>query len=88
MLPASLTAAVEQSRRALLRAIGQTPDLTFLRGRGNLGDHLIWAGTRQLLHGVPHREIGESELSDKHVLRTTAPSFSISPRSGGRVAGR
>jgi GT2 family glycosyltransferase len=50
------------SRRRLLAAIGAPPDLTFLRGVGNLGDELIYAGTRRLLAAVPHREAALDEL--------------------------
>ena len=41
--------AVEDSRDVLLRAIGEPEDLTFIRLYGNMGDELIYAGTRQLL---------------------------------------
>jgi GT2 family glycosyltransferase len=41
--------AIEHSRRAILEEIGDPPDLTVVRVRGNLGDDLIWAGTRELL---------------------------------------
>src|SRR3984885_6864877 len=43
--------AVEDSRDVLLRAIGEPEDLTFIRLYGNIGDDLIYAGTRQLLAG-------------------------------------
>ena len=38
--------AVEESRDVLLRAIGEPEDLTFIRLYGNIGDELIYAGTR------------------------------------------
>ena len=37
-------------------------DLTFVRGVGNLGDELIYAGTRRLLAGVPCREIALDQV--------------------------
>ena len=43
------TATVEASREAILEAIGDPPDLTFVRTAGNVGDALIHAGTRSLL---------------------------------------
>jgi GT2 family glycosyltransferase len=54
--------AVEDSRRRLLRAIDGAEDLTFLRGAGNLGDELIFAGTRRLLGGLAYREVPLAEL--------------------------
>ena len=45
---------VEESRSKLLRAVGQAPDVTFIRSYGNIGDQLIYAGTRQLLAEVPY----------------------------------
>ena len=38
--------AVEDSRDLLLGAIGEPEDLTFIRLYGNIGDELIYAGTR------------------------------------------
>ena len=55
--------AVEQSRRDILHEIGDADDLTFVRNLGNLGDHLIWAGTRELLGGHIYREIGVDEVA-------------------------
>ncbi|MBJ7354201.1 MAG: polysaccharide pyruvyl transferase family protein [Thermoleophilaceae bacterium] len=53
---------MEESRARLLDAIGPAPDLTFIRGIGNIGDEFIWAGTRELLAGHVYREIGLDEL--------------------------
>ena len=55
-------AAVGRSRDALLSEIGDAPDLTLVRGFGNVGDELIWAGTRALLDGHVYREIGIDDL--------------------------
>ena len=41
----------------MLRAVEGSRDLTFITGPGNLGDHLIHAGTRRLLSDVPYREV-------------------------------
>ncbi len=49
MKTASSLAAIEASRRLMLDQVSDTPDLTFVRGVGNRGDELIWAGTRQPL---------------------------------------
>lgn len=54
--------SVTQSRNALLAEIGDASDLTFVRGIGNRGDELIWAGTRELLRGRPYRELGLDDL--------------------------
>nr|MDP9122370.1 glycosyltransferase [Acidobacteriota bacterium] len=45
------------SRKALLAAVGGGGDVTFIRGTGNLEHELICAGTRQLLAGIPYREV-------------------------------
>ena len=63
MLASDVTAEVARSREALLAEIGAHPDLTFMRGIGNRGDELIWAGTRELLSGHVYREIGVDELA-------------------------
>jgi GT2 family glycosyltransferase/exopolysaccharide biosynthesis predicted pyruvyltransferase EpsI len=54
--------AVEASRSALLAELGDGRDVTFVRGLGNIGDELIWAGTRRLLEGRSYREISVEEL--------------------------
>src|SRR3954451_11106251 len=54
--------SVGASRAALLAEIGDRRELTFIRGHGNVGDQLIWEGTRQLLAGHVYREIGVDEL--------------------------
>ena len=51
-----------ESRARLLEAIGDAPDLTLVRGEGNLGDELILAGTWELLDNHVYREIGLEEL--------------------------
>ena len=47
----------EQGKQLILDAIEGAPDLTFVRGFGNIGDLLIHAGVRQLLAGVHYREV-------------------------------
>ena len=54
--------AVEESRDVLLRAIGEPEDLTFIRLYGNIGDELIYAGTRQLLARRFYKEVSVREL--------------------------
>src|SRR5689334_20091382 len=53
---------LERSRHELLTAVGDSSDLTFLRAWGNIGDELIYAGARQLLSVIPHREISIRNL--------------------------
>jgi hypothetical protein len=54
--------AVEDSRDALLGAIGEPEDLTFIRLYGNKGDDLIYAGTRQLLARRFYKEVSVRDL--------------------------
>ncbi len=49
---------LEKRRADLLSSLGGSRDVTFVRGAGNLGDELIWAGTRRLLLGIARREAG------------------------------
>lgn len=49
--------AIDASRRLILHEIGDPPDLTLVRGLGNRGDELIWAGARELLAERIYREI-------------------------------
>ncbi|MGH2960079.1 MAG: polysaccharide pyruvyl transferase family protein [Solirubrobacterales bacterium] len=55
--------AIDESRRALLDAIGPAPEMTLIRPFGNFGDELIWAGTRELLSGHVYREIGIDQVA-------------------------
>src|SRR5262249_31594889 len=55
--------AVQESRDVLLRAIGEPEDLTFIRLYGNIGDELIYAGTRQLLARRFYKEVGVRNIS-------------------------
>jgi exopolysaccharide biosynthesis predicted pyruvyltransferase EpsI len=54
--------AVQESRKVLLEAIGQPEDLTFVRLYGNIGDELIYAGTRQLLARRFFKEVSVRNL--------------------------
>ena len=54
--------AVEESRDVLLRTIGEPEDLTFIRLYGNIGDDLIYAGTRQLLARRFYKEVSVRNL--------------------------
>jgi hypothetical protein len=58
--------AIEASRQALLSSIGDASDVSFIRQWGNIGDDLIYAGTRQLLRDVPYREISVLALEGEH----------------------
>jgi len=62
MPPDSHLEHLQRSREEILGAIGEPPDLTFVRGTGNIGDQLSWAGTRGLLSEHAYQEIGVDEL--------------------------
>ena len=62
-LPPQHLERVERSRQEILQAIGEPGELVFVRGHGNNGDELIWAGARELLSGLSYREVGVDELS-------------------------
>jgi exopolysaccharide biosynthesis predicted pyruvyltransferase EpsI len=53
---------VKDSRDVLFRAIGEPENLTFIRLYGNVGDELIYAGTRQLLAQRFYREVSVRDL--------------------------
>lgn len=53
---------IESSRSRLLETLTGSRDITFVRSIGNVGDELIWAGTRRLLADVAYREVGIGEL--------------------------
>ncbi|MDQ0300696.1 exopolysaccharide biosynthesis predicted pyruvyl transferase EpsI [Salibacterium salarium] len=53
---------IQTSRKRLLTSIASAPDLTFIIPGGNIGDHLIWSGTRQLLDGKQYKEILKDEI--------------------------
>ncbi len=49
--------SIAESRQKLLREISGAPDITFIRAGGNVGDHLIHAGTRRLLAENSYEEV-------------------------------
>ncbi len=57
-------AGIEASRKKLLRAIAGAPNVTFIKSYGNIGDDLIYAGTRQLLSKISHVEVSGQNLED------------------------
>ncbi len=57
-----LPPGLEEQRNRILVLLEDAPDVTFFRGRGNLGDELIHAGTRRLLSGIPCREVGTWDM--------------------------
>lgn len=60
--PSSLVPdSIEQSRRRLLEPL-EEEGVTFVRSHGNLGDDLIYAGTRKLLAGVSYTEVEAKKL--------------------------
>jgi len=46
-----------ESRKKLLQAVGGEEDITFIRLFGNIGDDLIYAGTRKLLSTLNYTEL-------------------------------
>src|SRR6187549_268226 len=53
---APLAAEIEISRIKILAALSGENQFALIRGYGNIGDDLIYAGTRQLLAGFDYRE--------------------------------
>lgn len=53
---------LETSRSKLLDALAGASDVTLIRTFGNIGDHLIHAGTRRLLAGIAYREVSVLRL--------------------------
>ncbi len=51
------------TRARLLESVGPPGDVTFVRTLGNLGDQMIWAGTRRLLAGLMAREVDVFEAA-------------------------
>lgn len=48
---------IEVNRKKILNIIGAEEDITFFVSWGNIGDHLIWEGTRQLLSERNFKEV-------------------------------
>ncbi|MFC1664145.1 polysaccharide pyruvyl transferase family protein [Pseudomonadota bacterium] len=63
-LPSELYASILDSRTRILREVAEYSDVTFVRLRGNMGDHLIWAGARQLLRTINYREVPAETLGN------------------------
>ncbi len=61
--------SIAESRQKLLREISGSPDVTFIRVPGNIGDHLIHAGTRQLLTETFYEEVGVRRIRDTSIRR-------------------
>lgn len=61
----SLMPRFAESRDRILERIGTPDSITFIRGYGNIGDDLIYAGARQLLSKLHYDEVGLTEISDK-----------------------
>jgi hypothetical protein len=57
-----LANALAAQRDKLYSLIATASDVTFFRGRGNIGDDLIHAGTRQLLSNIKYREVGTWDM--------------------------
>ncbi len=59
--------SIPESRQRLLREVSNSPDVTFIRVPGNIGDHLIHAGTRQLLTETFYEEVGVQRLREASI---------------------
>jgi exopolysaccharide biosynthesis predicted pyruvyltransferase EpsI len=59
--PVLVPDSLERNRRRLLDLL-DAPEVTFVRSHGNLGDDLIYAGTRKLLAGVSYTEVEAKKL--------------------------
>ena len=55
---------IRQSKEQIAETFGEESDLVFVRGYGNFGDELIWAGVRNLLRDYSYREIGAEDLAE------------------------
>ncbi|MBA9084517.1 exopolysaccharide biosynthesis predicted pyruvyl transferase EpsI [Fontibacillus solani] len=55
---------LETSRCRILSELTQAEDVTFFTCGGNIGDYLIWAGTRHLLHQFKYKEATHREITD------------------------
>lgn len=55
---------IQANRKKLLNLLDGSSDITFIKGVGNTGDQLIYAGTRQLLSNYNYREISVLNLND------------------------
>lgn len=53
---------IEINRKKLIKLLDGSSDITFIRAWGNIGDQLIYAGTRQLLSNHNYQEAHISEL--------------------------
>ncbi len=58
----TLAAEIEASRNRILATLEGSSEFTLVGGFGNIGDHLIWAGTRALFSGYRYREVSVLEL--------------------------
>ncbi len=56
---------LDESRQLLLDVLDSADSPTIVRPYGNIGDELIWAGTRELLGARIHREISVDDLSSE-----------------------
>lgn len=66
-LPAGFTdfkTGLETSRIRILSELIHSEDITFFTCGGNIGDYLIWEGTRQLLHQFNYKELTHKNIAD------------------------
>lgn len=61
----AFSARIARDRRTILKLVSVANDVTFVRLRGNIGDHLIWAGARQMLRGVAYEEAAAEDLGTR-----------------------
>lgn len=63
---------IETSRRKLLDAVAVDGDVAFIRIHGNIGDELIYAGTRRLLSTIRYRELSVRNLDEQGEVAVVA----------------
>ncbi|PFG06627.1 polysaccharide pyruvyl transferase family protein [Bacillus sp. es.034] len=60
----NFNSGLNTSRNKLLSSLKGSPDITFIYGPGNTGDHLIWEGAYQLLDKVSYKKVSRDKLSN------------------------
>jgi exopolysaccharide biosynthesis predicted pyruvyltransferase EpsI len=59
----SFNSGLNTSREKLLNALKDSSDITFIYGPGNIGDHLIWEGSYQLLGNLNYKKVFRGDSS-------------------------
>ena len=56
---------IEHDRKKILSKFNDSDDIFFLSAWGNLGDELIYRGTKELLSGIDYQEINLHDLGNE-----------------------